>query len=44
MDQLPIMKQANCNFLAFGVEAGTQKVLDRLHKHQTLKQVEARGQ
>jgi radical SAM superfamily enzyme YgiQ (UPF0313 family) len=40
VDQLPIMKQANCNFLAFGVEAGTQKVLDRLHKNQTLKQVE----
>ncbi len=40
VDQLPIMKQANCNFLAFGVEAGTQKVLDRLHKRQTLKQVE----
>ncbi|MFA4901363.1 MAG: radical SAM protein [Desulfobaccales bacterium] len=40
VDQLPIMKQANCNFLAFGVEAGTQKVLDRLHKKQTLKQVE----
>jgi radical SAM superfamily enzyme YgiQ (UPF0313 family) len=33
-------KKANCNFLAFGVEAGTQKVLDRLHKKQTLKQVE----
>jgi radical SAM superfamily enzyme YgiQ (UPF0313 family) len=40
VDQLPIMKEANCNFLAFGVEAGTQKVLDRLHKKQTLKQVE----
>jgi len=40
VDQLPIMKQANCTFLAFGVEAGTQKVLDRLHKKQTLKQVE----
>ncbi|MGO8760702.1 MAG: B12-binding domain-containing radical SAM protein [Desulfobaccales bacterium] len=40
VDQLPIMKKANCNFLAFGVEAGTQKVLDRLHKRQTLKQVE----
>jgi len=25
VDQLAIMKQANCNFLAFGVEAGTQK-------------------
>jgi len=40
VDQLPLMKKANCNFLAFGVEAGTQKVLDRLNKKQTLKQVE----
>lgn len=40
VDQLSLMKQANCNFLAFGVEAGTQKVLDRLHKRQTLKQIE----
>jgi anaerobic magnesium-protoporphyrin IX monomethyl ester cyclase len=40
VDQLAIMKQANCNFLAFGVEAGTQKVLDRLRKRQTLKQIE----
>jgi len=40
VDQLPLMKKANCKFLAFGVEAGTQKVLDRLHKKQTLKQVE----
>ena len=40
MDQLPILKQARCNFLAFGVEAGTQKVLDRLKKKQTLAQVE----
>lgn len=39
LDQLPLMKKANCNFLAFGVEAGTQKNLDRLHKKQTLKQV-----
>ena len=39
VDQLPLMKKANCNSLAFGVEAGTQKVLDRLHKKQTLKQV-----
>ena len=39
-DQFPIMARANCNFLAFGVEAGTQKVLDRLKKMQTLKQVE----
>ncbi len=40
VDQLPIMHKANCSFLAFGVEAGTQKVLDRLNKNQTLEQVE----
>jgi radical SAM superfamily enzyme YgiQ (UPF0313 family) len=34
------MAQANCGFLAFGVEAGTQRVLDRLKKMQTLAQVE----
>ncbi len=39
IDQLPIMRKAHCAFLAFGVEAGTQKVLDRLKKHQTLEQV-----
>ena len=40
VDQLGLMSKANCNFLAFGVEAGTQKVLDRLKKKQTLKQIE----
>lgn len=40
VDQLPIMARANCNFLAFGVEAGTQKILDRLDKRQTLPQIE----
>ncbi len=40
VDQLPIMVEANCSFLAFGVEAGTQKVLDRLKKVQTLEQIE----
>ena len=40
VDQFPIMRQANCVSLAFGVEAGTQKVLDRLKKNQTLEQVE----
>jgi anaerobic magnesium-protoporphyrin IX monomethyl ester cyclase len=40
IDQLPLLRQAGCNFLAFGVEAGTQKVLDRLNKKQTLAQVE----
>ena len=40
VDQLPIMGRANCNFLAFGVEAGTQKILDRLDKRQTLEQID----
>jgi radical SAM superfamily enzyme YgiQ (UPF0313 family) len=40
IDQLPLMSKANCNFVAFGVETGTQKVLDRLQKNQTLAQIE----
>jgi anaerobic magnesium-protoporphyrin IX monomethyl ester cyclase len=40
VDQLALMRQANCHTLAFGVEAGTQKILDRLKKRQTLAQVE----
>jgi radical SAM superfamily enzyme YgiQ (UPF0313 family) len=40
VNQFPIMSQANCNFLAFGVESGTQKILDRLDKRQTLAQIE----
>jgi anaerobic magnesium-protoporphyrin IX monomethyl ester cyclase len=40
IEQLPIMRQAGCDFLAFGVEAGTQTVLDRLNKKQTPAQVE----
>lgn len=39
IDQFPNMARAGCNFLAFGVEAGTQKVLDRLDKKQTLAQI-----
>ncbi len=38
-DQFPLMARANCTSLAFGVETGTQKVLDRLKKRQTLDQV-----
>jgi radical SAM superfamily enzyme YgiQ (UPF0313 family) len=38
--QLPLMRDAGCTFLAFGVEAGTQKVLKRLNKRQTPAQVE----
>jgi len=41
VDQFPLMAKANCSFLAYGVEAGTQKVLDRLDKRQTLAQVES---
>jgi radical SAM superfamily enzyme YgiQ (UPF0313 family) len=40
MEELPVMRQAGCNFLAFGVEAGTEKVLTRLNKNQTPAQVE----
>jgi radical SAM superfamily enzyme YgiQ (UPF0313 family) len=40
VDQFPIMARSNCGFLAFGIEAGTQKVLDRLKKNQTLEQIE----
>jgi len=40
VEELPLMARANCNFLAFGIEAGTQKVLDRLKKMQNLDQIE----
>ena len=40
VDQFPLMAQANCGFLAFGVESGTQKVLERLKKMQNLEQIE----
>ena len=40
VDQFPTMKQAGCDSIAFGVESGTQKTLDRLRKRQTLEQVE----
>jgi anaerobic magnesium-protoporphyrin IX monomethyl ester cyclase len=40
VDQFGIMNEANCSFLAFGVESGTQKILDRLDKRQTLAQIE----
>ena len=36
VDQLPLMRKANCTFLAYGIEAGTRKILDRLNKNQTL--------
>ncbi|MDD4890482.1 MAG: radical SAM protein [Phycisphaerae bacterium] len=40
VDQFPAMKKAGCEMIAFGVESGSQTTLDRLHKHQTLAQVE----
>ena len=40
IDQLPLLAEAGCDFLAFGVEAGTQKMLNRLNKKQTPAQVE----
>jgi anaerobic magnesium-protoporphyrin IX monomethyl ester cyclase len=40
VDQLPLMGKAKCRWLAYGVEAGTQRVLDGLGKRQTLEQVE----
>jgi anaerobic magnesium-protoporphyrin IX monomethyl ester cyclase len=40
VDQLPLMGKARCRWLAYGVEAGTQRVLDSLRKRQTLEQVE----
>jgi radical SAM superfamily enzyme YgiQ (UPF0313 family) len=40
MDQIALMKKANCVSLSFGIEAGVQKTLDRLGKRQTLDQIE----
>jgi radical SAM superfamily enzyme YgiQ (UPF0313 family) len=40
IEQLSLMRQAGCTNLAFGVEAGSQKVLNRLNKRQSPAQVE----
>ncbi|MBN1274045.1 MAG: B12-binding domain-containing radical SAM protein [Candidatus Aminicenantes bacterium] len=40
VDQMRLMARAHCQFLAFGIESGTQKTLDRLNKRQSLKQIE----
>lgn len=37
----PAMAQAHCRTLMFGIESGSQKVLDRLKKGQTLAQVKS---
>ena len=36
----PAMAKAHCRTLMFGIESGSQKVLDRLKKEQTLEEVE----
>lgn len=33
------MAKANCGAMMFGIESGSQKILDRLKKEQTLDQV-----
>lgn len=40
VSEFSLLKQAHCTMLAFGIEAGTQKILDRLKKHQKLEQIE----
>ncbi len=40
VSEFPLLKKAHCTMLAFGVEAGTQKILDRLKKRQKLEQIE----
>jgi anaerobic magnesium-protoporphyrin IX monomethyl ester cyclase len=37
----PAMTKAHCHTLMFGIESGSQKVLDRLKKEQTLEQVQS---
>ncbi len=41
MDLFPLMAEANCRTLMFGIESGSQRTLDRLKKEQTLEQIEA---
>ena len=40
ISEFPLLKKANCTLLAFGIESGTQKTLDRLGKRQKLEQIE----
>ena len=41
MDLFPAMAKANCRTLMFGIESGSQRILDRLKKEQTLEQTRA---
>ncbi len=40
MQLFPAMAKAHCRTLMFGIESGSQKILDRLKKEQTLEQTE----
>jgi len=40
MQLFPIMAKAHCRTIMFGIESGSQKVLDRLKKEQTLQEIE----
>ncbi len=40
VEEFSLMVKANCTFLAFGIEAGTKNVLNRLKKNQTIEQIE----
>jgi radical SAM superfamily enzyme YgiQ (UPF0313 family) len=36
---LKILKKAGCNFIAYGFESGSQRILDYIHKRETLEQM-----
>jgi anaerobic magnesium-protoporphyrin IX monomethyl ester cyclase len=40
MQLFPIMAKAHCRTIMFGIESGSQKILDRLKKEQTLAEIE----
>jgi len=40
MELFPTMAKAHCRTLMFGIESGSQKILDRLKKEQTLEEIE----
>ncbi|MEE9229138.1 MAG: radical SAM protein [Acidobacteriota bacterium] len=40
MELFPAMAKANCRTLMFGIESGSQRILDRLKKEQTIEEIE----
>ena len=40
VELFPLMARSGCNSLAFGVESGSQKILDRIRKKQTIEEIE----